>query len=66
MYPTEKQLQRILESLAPGAWDNPHIFSYDDESRIVHMLVATKPGTNRVFFYDLDTGQFEAMKIPGR
>lgn len=66
MYPTEKQLQRILESLAPEAGDNPHVFSYDDESRIVHTLVATKPGINRMYYYEVDTGQFEPMHIPGR
>jgi len=66
MYPTEKQLQGILESLAPGVWDNPHIFSYDDEYRIVHTLVATKPGTNRMYYYDVDNKQFEPMRIPGR
>ena len=65
MDPTEEQLQNILEALPPGEWENPHIFSYDEESRIVHTLVATKPGTGQMYYYETDTGNFEPLRLPG-
>ena len=51
MDPTEEQLQKILESLPAGEWENPHIFSYNEEYRMVHTLVATKPGTGEMYYY---------------
>ena len=65
MDPTEEQLQRVLESLPAGKWDNPHILSYDEESRIVHTPLATKPGTGEMYYYEPDTGEFERLKLPG-
>ena len=64
MQPTKQQLQRILDSLAPEEWEKPYIFSYDEESRIVHTLVATKPGTNDLHHYELDTGGSELLNLP--
>ena len=49
---TKQQLQTILDSLPPEEWEEPYIFSYDEESRIVHTLVATKSGTNELYYYE--------------
>ena len=65
MDPTEEQLQKILESLPAGEWENPHIFSYNEEYRMVHTLVATKPGTGEMYYYEPDTGEFERLRLPG-
>ena len=64
MDPTKEQLQHILDSLPPGEWENAHIFSYDEETRVVHSLIATKPGTKEMYFYEPDTGEFERLKLP--
>jgi len=64
MDPTKEQLQRILDSLPPEDWEKPYIFSYDDESRVVHTLVATKPGTKDLYYYEPDTAQFERLNLP--
>ena len=37
---------------------------YDEESRVVHTLVVTKPGTNDLYYYEPDTGQFERLNLP--
>lgn len=64
MDPTKEQLQIILDSLPPEEWEKPYIFSYDEESRVVHTLVATKPGTNNLYYYEPDTAQFERLNLP--
>ena len=64
MDPTKEQLQRILDSLPPEDWEKPYIFSYDDESRVVHTLVATKPGTKDLYYHEPDTAQFERLNLP--
>lgn len=64
MDPTKEQLQIILDSLPPEDWEKPYIFSYDDESRVVHTLVATKPGTKDLYYYEPDTAQFERLNLP--
>ena len=66
MDPTKEQLQEILESLPPGKWENPHIFSYDEESRdVLTRTGATKPGTGEMYYYEPDTGDFEPLRLPG-
>lgn len=64
MEPTKAQLQKLLESLPPGEWDNPYIFTYDEESRVVHTLVATKRGTKDLYYYEPDTQEFEPLLMP--
>ncbi len=64
MQPTKQQLQTILESLPPEEWQKPYIFSYDEESRIVHTLVATKPGTNELYYYEADEDKGEPLNLP--
>ena len=64
MDPTKEQLQEILDSLPPEDREKPYIFSYDDESRVVHTLVATKPGTKDLYYYEPDTAQFERLNLP--
>ena len=64
MQPTKQQLQSILDSLPPEEWEKPYIFSYDEESRIVHTLVATKAGTNDLYYYEPDEGQWEPLILP--
>ena len=64
MGPTKANLEAIMRELPPGEWENPHIFSYDEESRIVHTLVATKPGTKDMYYYEPETGEFERLKLP--
>ena len=64
MNPTKQQLQSILESLPPEEWEKPYIFSYDEESRIVHTLVATKPGTKDLFYYEADEDKWEPLNLP--
>jgi len=64
MDPTEEELQKILDSLLPGEWDNPHITSWDEETRIVYTLLATQPGTRQLHYYEPDTGQFESLNLP--
>ena len=64
MDPTRAELQRILESLPPGEWLNPHIFTYEEETRFVHVLMATKPGTTDLYCYEPDTGEFEPLILP--
>jgi hypothetical protein len=66
MDPTKEELEKIMGALPPGQWVNPHIFSWDEESRIVYSLVATKPGTNTMYYYDTDSGQFEPIGPLGR
>ena len=64
MDPTRAQLQKVLESLTPGEWLNPHIFTYEEETRFVHVLMATKPGTTDLYCYEPDTGEFEPLILP--
>ena len=64
MDPTKAELQVLLDALAPGEWDNPHIFTYNEEMRIVHTLVATKPGTKDLYYYEPDSGEFEKLWMP--
>ena len=64
MNPTKQQLQSILESLPPEEWEKPYIFTYDEESRIVHTLVATKPGTKDLFYYESDEDKWEPLNLP--
>ena len=61
---TKQQLQSILNSLQPEEWEKPYIFSYDEESRIVHTLVATKPGTNELYYYEPDDDKWEPLNLP--
>ena len=61
---TKQQLPKILDGLPPGEWDNPYIFSYDEESRVVHTLVATMPGTKDLYYYEPDTERFEPLILP--
>ena len=60
----KQQLQSILDSLPPEEWEKPYIFSYDEESRIVHTLVATKPGTNELYYLRSGRGQMGAVESP--
>ncbi|MCH2519985.1 MAG: hypothetical protein MK210_17620 [Dehalococcoidia bacterium] len=64
MNPTKQQLQSILDSLPAEEWEKPYIFSYDEESRIVHTLVATKPGTNELYYYEADEDKWEPLNLP--
>jgi hypothetical protein len=64
MNPTKAQLQKILDSLPPGDWEKPYIFSYDEEYRIVHTLVATKPGTKDLYYYEPDEDKWEPLNLP--
>ena len=64
MDPTKEELQRILEALPPAEWEQPYIFSYDEEMRVVHTLIATKPGTKDLYCYEPDTGEFERLILP--
>ena len=64
MNPTKQQLQSILDSLPTEEWEMPYIFSYDEESRIVHTLVATKPGTNELYYYEPDDDKWEPLNLP--
>jgi hypothetical protein len=64
MDPTKKKLERILESLPPGEWVNPHIVSWDEETRIVYTLVASKPESGMMYYYDEDSGEFEPLNLP--
>ena len=64
MDPTKEQLQRILDSLPAGEWENPHIFSYEEDTRMVHTLMATKPGTQDLYCYEPETGEFESLILP--
>ena len=50
--------------MPPEEWEKPYIFSYDEESRIVHTLVATKAGTNDLYYYEPDDGQWEPLILP--
>lgn len=61
MDPTKEELEKIMESLSSEEWVNPYIFSYDEETRIVHTLVATKPGSSVLYYYDTDLKQFEPL-----
>jgi hypothetical protein len=61
---TKEELQIILESLPPEDWEKPYIFSYDDEYRVVHTLIASKPGTGGLYSYDPDTGDFTPLNLP--
>ncbi len=54
----------MLDSLPPEEWEKPYIFSYDEESRIVHTLVATKPGTNELYYYEPDEDKWEPLNLP--
>ena len=64
MDPTKAELQKILEALPPEEWEQPYIFSYDEEMRVVHTLIATKPGTKDLYCYEPDTGEFEPLILP--
>jgi hypothetical protein len=64
MEPTKEELEKILASLTPGEWVNPHIFSWDEESRIVYTLVATKPESGMMYYYDTDSREFEPLNLP--
>ena len=66
MAPTRNELQRVLDSLPEGEWNNPHITSWEEDARTVYILVATKPDSGHIYFYDLDAGEFEKMKLPGQ
>ncbi len=66
MSPTRGELQQILESLSPGEWVNPYITSWDEDARIVYTLLATKPDSGELYYYETDSGQFELLKLPGR
>jgi hypothetical protein len=59
--PTKEELQKILESLSPGEWVNPQIFSWNDEYRVRHTLVATKPESGAMYYYDPDLERFEPL-----
>lgn len=61
MEPTKEELQKVLESLTPGEWVNPRIFSWNDEYRIRHTLVAAKPGSGVMYYYDSDSERFEPL-----
>ena len=64
MDPTEKDLQKILNTLPSGEWDNPHIVSWDEETRRVCTLLATQPGSRQLHYYEPDTGEFEPLNLP--
>ena len=64
MDPTKEELEKIMDSLPPGTWEKPYIFTYDEETRLVHTFVATKPGTTDLYCYEPDTGEFERLKMP--
>ena len=64
MAPTKQQLQIILDSLPPEEWEKAYIFSYNEESRIVHTLVATKAGTNELHYYELDDDEWVPLILP--
>ena len=64
MDPTKEQLQKILDSLPAAEWESPYIFTYEEETRFVHTLVATKPGTQDLYCYEPDTGEFERLILP--
>ena len=50
--------------MPPGEWLNPYIFTYEEETRFVHVLMATKPGTTDLYCYEPDTGEFEPLILP--
>ena len=66
MGPTKAELQRILDSLPEGQWLKPNITSWDEDGRIVYTLLATKPDSGELYYYEPDSGQFELLKMPGR
>ncbi len=66
MGPTKSELQQILDSITEGEWLNPNITSWDEDGRIVYTLLATKPDSGELYYYEPDSGQFELIKMPGR
>ncbi len=66
MSPTREELQQVLESLPPGEWVNPNITSWEQDDRTVYTLLATKPDSGELYYYEPDSGQFELLKMPGR
>ncbi len=63
---TREELQRVLESLPAGEWVNPNITSWEQDDRTVYTLLATKPDSGELYYYEADSGQFELLKMPGR
>ncbi len=66
MSPTRGELQQILESLPPGEWVNPHITDWEEDARTVYTLLATKPDSGELYYYEPDSGQFELLNMPGQ
>ncbi len=66
MGPTKAELQQILDSLPQGEWVNPYITSWDEDARIVYTLLATKPDSGELYYYEPDSGQFELLNMPGQ
>ena len=64
MDPIKERLQAILDALPSGQWDNPYIFSYDEEYWVVYTLVATKPGIKDLYYYEPDEGSFQPLNLP--
>ena len=63
---TKAELQQILESINASEWLNPNITSWDEDGRIVYTLLATRPDSGELYYYEPDSGQFELIKMPGR
>ncbi len=66
MASTRAELQRILELLPEGEWNNAHITSWEEDARAVYTLLATKPDTGKLYYYEQDSSQFELLKVPGQ
>ena len=65
MSQTRAELQEILDALPDGQWLNPNITSWDAHGRTVYTLLATKPGSGELYYYDEDSRQFEQVEMPG-
>jgi len=61
MEPTKEEVQEVLESLTRGQWLNPRIFSWNDEYRVRHTLVAGNPESGAMHYYDPDLQRFEPL-----
>jgi hypothetical protein len=60
---TQEELQQILESLDPKEWANPRIMTFNDEYRLHHVLVATKPDSGKMYYYEPESSQFEPLGV---
>lgn len=63
MDPSQEELQQILESLDPKEWADPRIMTFNDEYRLHYILVATSPGSGKMYYYEPDSGQFEPLGV---